>query len=317
MSAQPFWQPFEVEIASFDDLVTTINSVMKKATANNRRFAWRGLVNHTWALHSSLYRRLLLTNPGVPEETHLAEREDIILADLHRWGLHSPPHSGRLSVLNQLAMLQHYGAPTRLVDITFNAWVGAWFAVEEKWQNGAKVFEDVDGRLFAVDVTERLINEHDDRRGWEDCLKRPWNEPLPVGIKPKEWTSSVFAWKPASLDARIFAQNGGFLLGGVPATKTTSPTVNFQFPKSPNNADGFWRISEARKACCLALRPHVFNPRRGISTHPGALYTFRIAHAAKQDIRNKLEKMFGYQHSTIYPDYSGFASFGTPTLKTS
>ncbi len=316
MSSAPFWKPFEVEIDSFDSLVTAINGVMTKATENNIQFAWRGLVDYRWSLHSSLYRRLLLSSGAkVPKEVDLETREGEILADLHRWGLHAPQNAGRLSILRQLAVMQHYGAPTRLIDITFNAWVGVFFAVESKWQNGDSVYENEDGRLFAVDVTNRLINENDALRPWEDCLTRPWLQDPPNGVEEKEWTSSVYAWKPSNLDGRIFAQNGGFLFGGVPAPNGPVGTRRFQFPKSTTNADGFWTIEEGRKACCLALRPHKFNPAAGGGVRNGALYTFRIKASAKKDIRNRLEKMFGYKHSTIYPDYSGFALFGTPTLK--
>jgi hypothetical protein len=52
-----------------------------------------------------------------------------------------------------------------------------------------------------------------------------------------------------------------------------------------------------------------------VSTFLGALHTFRIKASAKEDIRNRLDKLFGYRHSTIYPDFSGFASFATPTIK--
>lgn len=210
-------------------------------------------------------------------------------------------------------MLQHYGSPTRLIDISFNVWVGVWFAVEEKWRNGVLEKEDTDGRLFAIDVTKRLINENDIYRKWEDDLNRPWKKGRKGGISDKEWTTSVFAWKPSSLDSRIFAQNGGFLFGGIAAT--TKPDGNrFQFPKTPNYKDGWWKIDEGRAACCLALRPHKFDTF-GKEVNSGALYTFRISAKAKKDIRDRLDKMFGYRHSTIYPDYTGFSLFGTPNLK--
>ena len=315
MSVADFWEPFEVQIGSFDELVKALNEVMEKATVKNIQFAWRGLVDYRWALHSSLYRRLCLTRSGTLPEPDLAGEERSILDKLYRWGLHSPPVTGRLSILNQLAMLQHYGAPTRLVDISFNAWVGVRFAVEEKWSNGEQVLEDIDCRLFAVDVTGRLINDDGTFRSWEDHLTRPWLEDPPFGVLPQDWTSSVHAWKPSSLDSRIFAQNGGFLFGGVPATITSITSKRFQFPKTPNYRDGWWTIEEGRKACCLALRPHVFSPSGG-GLDTGALYTFRIAARAKKDIRDRLEKMFGYTHATIYPDYTGFAQFGTPNLKT-
>lgn len=313
MSADYFWIPFEVEIAGFDGLLKVISQVMEKAVEKNIKFAWRGQVDASWPLHSSLYRRMNITKGKVLAEDDIVKEEGAILAELHRWGLHSSGNTGRLSVLNQLAMLQHYGAPTRLIDITFNAWVGAWFAVEEKWSNGEQINEDKDARLFAFDVTDRLINENDSYRSWEDDLSRPWKPRRAGGINKQEWTTSVFAWKPANLDARIAAQNGGFLFGGIPAS-IKPDNKRFQFPKSPNN-DGSWSIEDGRKACCIAARPHVFEPAKGKGAGSGALYTFRIKADAKKDIRNRLDKLFGYRHSTIYPDFSGFSSFATPRIK--
>lgn len=306
MEPSLFWKPFEEEIKSFDDLVMVINDLMLKVASKSRQFVWRGQVDADWALHSSLYRRLLLTKGKVVNEVEFAKEEARILEELRKWRLHSVPHIGRLSWLNQLAMLQHYGAPTRLIDITFNAWVAAWFAVERKWDNGVLMHEDKDSRLFAFDVTDRLINENSGLRSWEDSLENPW-----TGVS--DWTTSVYAWKPANLDARIAAQNGGFLFGGVPSTTRKQSKNKFQFPKTPQYSDGWWHIDEGRQACCLAVRPHVFKEGTRASN---ALYTFRIKADAKNDIRQKIEKMFGYQHSTIYPDYTGFALFGTPHLKT-
>jgi glutaredoxin 2 len=70
------------------------------------------------------------------------------------------------------------------------------------------------------------------------------------------------------------------------------------------------KIKEARESTSLAFRPNVFGRNR-VNKENSSLYTFRI----KADIRNKLEKMFGFKHSTIYPDFSGFPDFGTPKLK--
>lgn len=313
MSTPEFWRPFESYISSFGELVEAIERIMEKALEHNSRFAWRGQVNADWPLHSSLYRRLCLTSGQIEKEEGMAEEERRILVELRRWGLHHPSQHGRLSILRQLAMLQHYGAPTRLIDITFNAWVGAWFAVEKKWNNGSAAHEDDDARLFAIDVTERLINENPVYRDWEDDLHRPWKEEHQNPIDPREWTTQVYAWKPSALDARISAQNGGFLFGGVPGSIRPGGG-RFQFPRSPENKDGWWPIEEGRKACCLALRPHRFEATRG-SVGAGAVYTFRIASEAKQEIRDRLGKMFGYTHGTMYPDYSGFASFGVPHLR--
>lgn len=311
MQPTDFWENFEVVIEDFNALVVAINQVMEKSVKKKIKFAWRGQVDASWALHSSLYRRLALTKGHNVVESELAEAESEILIDLHRWGLHSHPERGRLSVLNQLAILQHYGAPTRLIDITFNAWVGVFFAVEQKWDNGKEAFGNTDARLFAIDLTNKIINEDDEKRPWEDLLWRPWKHDR---LDQELWTTSTFAWKPPSIDPRIFAQNGAFLIGGVPAAVKPGG-ARLQFPKQPG-VNTRWKIDEVRTSTSVALRPHVFDPKHG-GVVDGALYTFRIKAAAKPDIRARLKQMFGYDHSTIYPDYSGFSLFGTPKLKSS
>jgi hypothetical protein len=134
LKPEDFWEPFEFVISDFNQLLEVLNQIMEKAVEKNIKFAWRGQVDASWSLHSSLYRRMNLTKGKVLVEDDIAKAEGDILVELHRWGLHSSAQTGRLSILKQLAMLQHYGAPTRLIDITFNAWVGAWFAVEKKME---------------------------------------------------------------------------------------------------------------------------------------------------------------------------------------
>ena len=315
MSAQKFWEPFEHSIDGFDELVELINKVAITSEKKGRRFAWRGQVNADWPLHSSLYRKFLAGKSKAPDEMEMQRKEGEILANLHRWGLHSPMGRGRLSILNQLAMLQHYGAPTRLVDISFNAWVGVFFAVEKMIYNGVEQFSNADGRIFLVDITDKLINEDNLLREWEDDLHRPWkiNNPKIEAKQLHLWETSYFAWKPSSVDQRIFAQNGGFLMGGVPATKKIGNNSS-QVPKGTNlSKDGHWKIDELRKFSSLALRPHKFDPNVG-APPVNPVYTFRIKSTLKLEIRRKLENIFGYNHSTIYPDYSGFAGFGIPDM---
>lgn len=200
MTPSDFWQPYEETISSFDELASAVDAVFKKWSSRSRVFAWRGLVNADWPLHSSLYRRVAWTHTtALPEEVDIRRHEGNILADVHRWGLHVSPTGSRMSILNQLASLQHYGAATRLIDVSFNPWIGTWFAVEKKWDNGTEIYGADDARLFAIDVTGRLINENDSYREWEDSLRRPWpdrpsNSSSPDEKQPyREWCSKVFA----------------------------------------------------------------------------------------------------------------------------
>jgi len=220
---------------------------------------------------------------------------------------------GRLSVLGQLAVLQHYGTPTRLLDVTFNPWIAVWFAVEEKWDNGVpKTQKDV--RLFAFDVTGRLINDNLEYRDWEDATTQPWPSPPPdaaPGVQKalhRKWTSRVWAWRPPHFHPRLAAQNGGFLFSGAPTTGGS--TV---WPKSTEASGPRWGADDVRRAISLGLRVHKLHDGAGRPA-TNAAYTIRIEAAAVPEIRTRLQRLFGYAHRTIYPDYTGFASYGTQYL---
>ena len=179
LDATQFWTPWEYRIRTFRGFEGILGRLL--ARWPDRQFAWRGMADLTWPLHSSLYRRLWWSElrrakdagqPNVlpPDEAALYTAETGILADMHRWGLHNGAR-GRLSVMSQLATAQHFGIPTRLIDVTLNAYIGLWFAVSEK--------DDRDGRLWAIDITKRLMNEQTAaQRDWEDALHRPWSRAI-------------------------------------------------------------------------------------------------------------------------------------------
>jgi hypothetical protein len=243
--------------------------------------------------------------------------EGDVLKNVHRWGLHDGAR-GRLSVLGQLAALQHFGAPTRLIDVTMNAYIGLWFAVQREYTQGLPVEDEneADGRLFAIDITDRLINEIDNsefapedeawtaHRGWEDQGSRPWKP------NPWAWCAHTWAWKPPHFEARIAAQNGAFLFGGTPRSQR-----GLRWPKERGSQAQSWHLDDVRRCISLPLRMHVAEPGGGWAQQPA--YTFRIKAEAKPEIRERLRALFGYQHSTIYPDLPGFATYAEPHLRNS
>jgi hypothetical protein len=295
---EDFYKPWEKRIDDFGAIDGLLTELSTKWLGQGRQFAWRGVADASHALHSSLYRRLMWKRAadGVidpPDEEALADAESEVLGETRRWGLHNGPQ-GRLSVLNQLAALQHFGAPTRLIDVTLNAYIGLWFAAEKD--------DDRDGRLFAIDITAKLINEQSELRDWEDQMERPW-----LNFDQDRWTGETFAWKPPPFERRIAAQNGAFLFAGAPKTRP-----GFQVPKAPGKTTTTWHLPQVRRATSLPLRLHKADPRAGGVPAGGApAYTFRIAAVAKPVIRARLEALFGYTHRTIYPDLPGFAQFGT------
>lgn len=313
MDVETFFSPWESTISTFDEINGQLTTLFERwVEENDRLFAWRGVVDASWPLHSSLYRRLLWTSSSAkaPDERGLANAEAEVLTNVHRWGLHNGDR-GRLSILSQLATLQHFGAPTRLIDVTLNAYIGLWFAVQPVFRDGLPVDDPaVDGRLFAIDITNRLINEREEFRHWEDELHRPWKE---TGNDwQRRWCGSALAWRPPAFEARIAAQDGAFLLGGVPRTN-----LGIVWPKGTAPGSARWNQDEVRRCVSVPLRFHKTEPRAGgvpsVGGQPG--YTFRIKAEAKPEIRKRLKTLFGYEHSTIFPDFPGFADFARPHLR--
>jgi hypothetical protein len=306
------YAPFEETISTMevlDEMVDHLETEQRRD--DGHRFAYRGVADAEHGFFSSLYRRLWWTEATQerqslderppPDEDALAAAEDRVLAEMHRWGLHDAER-GRLSGLRQLAVLQHNHAPTRLIDVSLNLWIALWFAVEEMWQDGGPQDDSRDGRLFAIDITDRLINDRDELRGWEDNLELPWSSAAIA-----DWKTTTYAWQPSGADRRIAAQHGAFLFGGVPISAT-----GHQYRRSTNRGD--WLVTdELRRSTSLPLHFHKAGPGAGRPAHD-ATYTYRIPADLKPRIRERLVGLLGLSTGRIYPDLAGFGRFGTRWL---
>ena len=152
---------------------------------------YRGLAKGNWAVKSSAYHRIELSQEKPLPETF----QNYIKQLLDNAGLQGfrYRHGRRLSDLDLLAELQHNGAATCLIDFTENALIALWFACREEPKGDGKVV------AMATGGTEKFstINyEH---------LSKPITEFL---NKDKLWK-----WTPSSMNNRIVAQQSVFVFG--------------------------------------------------------------------------------------------------------
>jgi len=116
--------------------VTVSNwSEAKEAFAQLRGFYFRGQVNADWPLTTSLERAAKRAGLG-PKA--LLQAESIIVRTFRRRAHHfvpSPPAADE--EIEWLALIQHHGGPTRLLDFTHSAYVAAFFAMETADQPAA------------------------------------------------------------------------------------------------------------------------------------------------------------------------------------
>ncbi|WGE59181.1 FRG domain-containing protein [Actinobacillus equuli] len=126
-----------MEINTIKDLIEFLNNIGEPKYFHTRFF--RGHSNKNYQLEPSVYRN-----------TGFIENEDNIIKD----AIISNPDefSYDNGLFGILAKLQHYGYPTRLLDLTKNALVALYFAV---------INQDSDGELIIFDIPDEYIKYYD------------------------------------------------------------------------------------------------------------------------------------------------------------
>ena len=88
--------------------------------------------------------------------------------------------------------MQHYGAPTRLLDWTQSPYVAVYFAVESEW--------DEDGAVF-------LVHAHAAQKTYQEQFGQAGKIKPEVFIKP-DAPKAILFWYPDRKSARFVAQQG-------------------------------------------------------------------------------------------------------------
>lgn len=308
-----YFERHEIVIDSFNALHREITALTKKTAG--LPLVWRGVVDASWGLHSKLFRRLMeikkVRQPGTaptgaqpfPDEDDLIRAEIRLLSEARsRWRFDGTP------ALELLAKMQHFGAPTRLLDVSRNPYIAAWFAVER--QSKA---ESEDGRLFAI-ATTSVGTEPDDQRFSEVVMDESGTDYMPFWHRlsspelrqEHDWGtgSRRRVWFPPAYEQRIVAQNAGFVIDGVPIT---SPRTASHFRKTAHGGSYWNRADLLASASIYAKTYDPARTPRSNKANLAPIFTYRITSEAKKDIRSYLERYFDYSSATIYPDIAALS----------
>jgi len=193
----------EVNITGMEQLIYELNNL-------SNSFVFRGHANCKWNLESTL-ERLLSSN--LTAERLLAYEEYSVKLFKSKFNIYNAKEKEPDSTLSWLAMMQHYGVPTRLLDFSTSPYVALYFAIEER--NG-NTQEDL--CVFAFDYT--AINEIGITQ-----LKSTDSEFKLSQIEASHKSDHVFettinrfsynmAWvtEPGELNGRIDRQSGCFMI---------------------------------------------------------------------------------------------------------
>lgn len=285
--ATQLFDRWELLVDSWPEFQMAINDLTGMYASDS--FVWRGQSDASWGLHSSLSRSLAQVLGRVPTEDQMVEAEKRLMRRARiDWRLDGTP------ALQLFAQMQHIGVPTRLLDVTFNPLIAAWFAVARDGTTDA-----ADGRLLVFSDKNRPVQLNSQ---WNSNRPR-WHLLITDGQRRQVgWGTGLGRkiWRPPALHGRIPAQNAAFLLDGVPID------VPDGFAVAPDGVH--WPAEEMRQYTSIPMR--FAHPREGrLPSQNAPVFTYRITAHAKDEIRDQLERRFGYRFATVYADIEGLAEY--------
>jgi hypothetical protein len=173
-------------------------------TAQLDGWAFRGHQDERWPLISSLTRYLY---DFVPDRAGWRAREIRAIRIFRRKAHNYLPDTGALDEdLRCLALMQHHGAPTRLLDFTKSPFVAAFFALEKATSNAA---------VYALN-TPVLYNAAPLGR---PELTRDAIDPRLSGNFERHFLDNdeeiIWTGEPTRMDRRLVAQSGTFVVPGM------------------------------------------------------------------------------------------------------
>jgi hypothetical protein len=219
----------------------------------NDLYVFRGQSNSSWGLKSSFERA---AEDIDPERWPILEHNMLLefKRHAHHFVRHVPKDN---SLVEWLAIMQHYGCPTRLLDFTRSAYIALFFAVANASNDSA---------IWAIDTTSRTRSPHVplwDKpfsstydAGSEDQANSILNHREDVDLEP-----GVITVEPLRLNERMSIQQSLFLFPkklqssfeenlhlpcGITALqesedKSTSPdVVKIVIPKALHDPIAYW-----------------------------------------------------------------------------
>lgn len=204
------------EISCVGDLFSILGEMQIKPFGSLNVSAttfYRGQSNYDWELIPSLFR-----NDLYGKETYMIKKIKHLAVEELDW----------LDRFSQLVKLQHYGLPTRLLDLTENPLVALYFACRNRQNDGAfYIFKNYPTHWSDDPLVETFMDfifeigfNHIDVENYLDICKSKYKgkyysrRPISSESELIGDLSTYFAVYPQRNNSRLFEQQGAFLLFG-------------------------------------------------------------------------------------------------------
>lgn len=228
---------------------------------------WRGQANFKFNLEPGIHTRV--RHQGTLDDAHVVTFTETLLEAAAEADLDE--HEGtRLPDMALLALLQHHGAATPLLDVTLDPMVGLYMAVVSP----LVVDDATDGVLFAIRRPNLTVDDFDSR-----SFKSVYS-----GLGGR-----VAFYSAPDVSERLRIQRGHFLLGAV-STDDPRVTIPLSVEKgSPVKSSWIWKRMKRRG---------VQGPVPVATTD---IAVFRVTAKFKPALRAWLEARSGLTRDFIFP----------------
>lgn len=180
-------------------------------------WVFRGQENSAWELQTSIERWI---NKNQNKDILDSDSADLHMLDLFKKGAHyylsSCTHLPK-TTLEWLALMQHHGAPTRLLDFTNSPYVASFFAIDEAFSSNN------DCAVWAIhtlrckkQAVEILNKQHDDKSQYPKSLTELYDAPILenfeyIFLRNPKLPEIIYPVYPEKENERLTIQQGLFL----------------------------------------------------------------------------------------------------------
>lgn len=215
------WQNLPQQITDWEDLARAMDffrclELGKQASGNAEEWVFRGVGDAADDTALSTTLDQVASDFEIKGEAIARIEIDQLLEFMRRYHLYaveSPPAKG--DTLDWLALMRHYGAPSRLLDFTYSFLVAAYFALERKERNpkGQPSIWAISKTWLSREVPTLVAKIDNLAEPFEKYLKyRDGNGFRDVFLKGRP--QIVYPVSPFRLNQRLTIQQGLFLCPG-------------------------------------------------------------------------------------------------------
>ncbi len=263
-------------------------------SAEQKRTAWRGHCSIGYRLCPSAARRPLKRSLNQPQVTRAVDRQLRRAGNAARFW-RSGGDFDRLSPLLKLAHLQHHGVRSPLIDITPDPMIALWMACQTP--SDSEVPED--GLLLGLSDYQK---KQGGRKRWQwQTISPRTKRGYEASIKRLRAASQVGRLDPTVINDRVVVQRSRFLISWVTHERGNwfRPISDIWLPPLPLGWD-------------KDKLAGVMKNTKGKPAHI-PLVGFRIPAALKPTLLGVLERSYGIQRETVFPDIEALSDQERPS----